>query len=59
MWYSAGHPHVCPIWAGGGNGTGYEVSVCVEMPVGFGYVSLGVEMAKGHLSNPQIKTTFG
>lgn len=36
---------------------GYKVSVCLEMPIGLESTDLGIEMAKGNLT--QIQTTFG
>lgn len=45
------------VWSGGGEGC--KVSLCLEIPIGFEYIGLGIEMAKGNLNNAQIKTTFG
>lgn len=34
---------------------GCKVSLCLEMPIGFEYIGLGIEMAKGNLNNAHIK----
>lgn len=57
MWYLDNDPYVCLVWSGGGEGC--KVSLCLEIPIGFEYIGLGIEMAKGNLNNAQIKTTFG